>query len=106
MVDKPRNFQFVARIVVDFRYAVVLDALDAAMRFLDSVDESIEALCKMPQIGAPKALKNPLLTGLRFSPVQDFDNILIFYVVQQDTLRVVRILHGRRDLMKILEREQ
>jgi hypothetical protein len=41
------------------------DALDPAMRFLDAVDESIEVICRMPQIGAPKFLKNPNLAGLR-----------------------------------------
>ena len=35
-----------------------------------------------------------------------FEDILIFYVVQPDALRVVRVLHGRRDIKRILEREK
>jgi hypothetical protein len=43
------------------------DAFEAAARFLDAVDESIEAICQMPDIGAPKQFKDPLLAGLRSS---------------------------------------
>ena len=60
----------------------------------------------MPRIGAPRPLKNPILVGLRSWAVVGFDDILIFYVVQPDALRVVRVLHGRRDIKRILEREK
>jgi plasmid stabilization system protein ParE len=93
-------------ILRQFRYYLLEDALDAATRFLEAVDESIEALCKMPEIGAPKQCKNPVLAGLRSWAVKDFEDVLIFYVVQPDALRVVRVLHGKRNLMKILEREK
>ena len=80
--------------------------MEAANRSLDAVDESIEAICQMPHIGAPKPLKNPVLAGLRSWAVRGFEDILIFYVVQPDVLRVVRVLHGRRDITRILEREK
>jgi toxin ParE1/3/4 len=60
----------------------------------------------MPHIGAPRQFKNPLLSGLRSWAVKGFEDILIFYVVQTDALRVVRVLHGRRDIKRILEREK
>jgi len=93
-------------IVRQFRYYLLEDALEAATRFLDAIDESIEAICRMPHLGAPKALKNPLLAGLRAWAVKGFEDILIFYIVQPDALRVVRVLHGRRDIKRILEREK
>jgi plasmid stabilization system protein ParE len=38
--------------------------------------------------------------------VKDFDEFLIFYLVAGgDTLRVVRILHGKRDVDRILKKE-
>jgi toxin ParE1/3/4 len=95
-----------ADILRQFRYYLLEDALDAAIRFLDAVDESIDALCKMPEIGAPKQFKNPILAGLRSWAVKGFEDILIFHIVQPDALRVVRVLHGKRDLKKILEREK
>ena len=93
-------------ILRQFRYYLLEDALEAATHFLDAVDESIEAICKRPNIGAPKRLKNPILSGLRSWAVKGFEDVLIFYVVQPDDLRVVRVLHGRRDIWRILEREK
>ena len=91
-------------IIRQFRYYLLEDASETADRFVDAVDESIEVICRMPQIGAPKLLKNPMLSGLRSWAVRGFEDILIFYVVQPDALRVVRVLHGRRDIKRILER--
>ena len=35
------------------RYLIEQDAAEAAFRFLDAVDESVEELLRMPEIGAP-----------------------------------------------------
>ena len=93
-------------ILRQFRYYLIKDALEAANRFLDAVEGTIDAVCRMPLIGAPKSLKNPILSGLRSWPVKGFEDVLIFYIVQTDTLRIVRVLHGRRDIQRILEREK
>jgi plasmid stabilization system protein ParE len=52
-------------ILRQFRYYLLKDALDAANSFLDAVDESIGALCRMPDIGAPSLSKNPVLVESR-----------------------------------------
>lgn len=93
-------------ILRQFRYYLLADALDVAARFLDAVDQSIETICGMPQIGAPKSSRNPTLTGLRSWSVKDFEDILIFYTVHRDALRIVRVLHGKQDIKQILEREK
>ena len=56
-------------------------------------------------MGAPKAVRNPALAGLRTWPVKGFEDIRIYYLVQREILKVVRILHGRRDIKPILENE-
>ena len=93
-------------ILRQFRYYLLKGALDDANNFLDAIDESIGVLRGMPEMGAPKLLKNPALAGLRSWPVKGFEDILIFYVVQPDAMRVVRVLHGKRDIRKILGREK
>lgn len=93
-------------ILKQYRYYLLEDAFDAANRFLNAVDTSIDDLCKMPEIGAPRPFKNRLLVGLRSWPVKDFEDIRIYYVVQNDVLRVVRILHGKRDIQAILAKEK
>jgi toxin ParE1/3/4 len=60
----------------------------------------------MPKMGRLKMLHNPALKGLRVWPVQGFEEILIFYQVSNELLRVIRILHGKRDVTRILERER
>lgn len=49
-------------------------------------------------------LKNPTLEGLRFRPVKDFEDILIFYLIRRDSVVVARVLHGKRNIKRILER--
>ena len=93
-------------IIRQFRYYLLRDAFEVANRFLDATDESIEAICRTPNVGAPKHLKNPLLAGLRSWSIKGFEDMLIFYVVQPHVLRIVRVLHGRRDINRILEREK
>ena len=93
-------------ILGQFRYYLLEDSLEAATRFLDAVDESVETVCVMPEMGAPKQFRNPVLAGLRSWPVKGFEDIRIYYAVQGDVLRVIRVLHGRRDIRKILEREK
>jgi plasmid stabilization system protein ParE len=51
-------------------YLVEKDAPDAAFRFLDAVEKSIEQLIRMPGSGSPKLLRNPALAGLRVWPVE------------------------------------
>ena len=38
-------------------------------------------------------------------PVAGFEAIRIYYLLDKDTIRVIRILHGKRDVKRILERE-
>lgn len=95
-----------ADILRQFRFCLREGALAAADGFVDAVDSSVEALCRMPEMGAPRPLGNPLLAGLRSWPVEGFEDLRIYYLVQLDVFRVVRVLHGKRDIVRILERER
>ncbi len=50
------------------------------------------ALTAYAQYGSARELRNPALKGLRLWPVND-------------TVRVIRILHGKRDVDRILKKE-
>ncbi len=76
-----------------------------AQRFAQSVKTSIGALLTRPHIGALKATANPKLTSLRTWPVTDFDDFQIYYILKDDTLQVIRILHGKRDIRPIIEQQ-
>lgn len=77
----------------------------AAERFLQAIRAAVSQLCRRPAIGAPLRLANPRLAGIRSWPVQGFPSIRMYYLVSENQLRVVRVLHGKRDIVSILESE-
>ena len=79
------------------------DAPAAAFRFRDAVKESVEQLKPHPRMGT---LFQGSISGLRSWPVKGFAAIRIYYVEGPGHLRVVRVLHGKRNVRRILEREQ
>ena len=50
-------------------------------------------------------LDNPSLSGLRSWPVRGFPAMRIYYIHSGGDLRIVRILHGKRDINPLLEEE-
>lgn len=91
-------------VVRQFRYYLVeQDAPAAAFRFREAVIESIHQLQPHPRIGAPF---QGAITGLRSWPVKGFEAIRICYQELPGALRVVRILHGGRNVRKIVKQEK
>lgn len=91
-------------IVRQFRYYLVeQDALVAAVRFREAVAESMKLLKKQPRIGPTIRCSIP---GLRSWPVRGFNAIRIYYLEAPGALRIVRILHGKRNVRRILNREE
>lgn len=78
---------------------------EVADRFLDAIEAAFDQILRMPKIGAPRLLSNRTLAGLRCWHVRGFKDILIFYIVTGEKLRVIRVLHGKREISRILERE-
>jgi toxin ParE1/3/4 len=94
-------------IVRQFRYYLVeQDAPDTTNRFLSAVQRTIDNILLAPNAGAPKHLSNAALANLRAWPVEEFEDIRVYYLVAENEVRVIRILHGRRDVLGILEREE
>ena len=102
-VIRPRARDDITR---QFRwYLVDQNVLDAAFRFLEAVETTIGRIAEMSSMGTPNVLKNPLLAGLRSFPVDGFEAIRIYYLADGKGLRVVRILHGAREIGSILANE-
>ena len=93
-------------VVRQFRYYLVTQNLpDVAVRFRTAVRQTVQSLQQHPLVGARYRSSNPRLQTLRTWPVAGFEAIRIYYLLDEDTLRVIRILHGKRDVKRILERE-
>ena len=91
-------------ILRQYRYLLVQeDNPEVAQRFLAAVQAAVSKICQRPSIGAPKLIENPKLVGLRPWPVAGFTSI--YYLVAGNNLRVIRVLHGKRDINPMLENE-
>ena len=60
--------------------------------FIDLIDEKFQNLSRQP---GPGRRRDELVAGLRSFPV---DRYVIFYLQDQDCLRIVRVLHDARDV--------
>ena len=90
-----------------FRYYLVLqNVADVAIRFKEAVRKTARAICEQPRAAPPYRLRNPELQNLRSWPVAGFESIRFYFLVDEETIRVIRILHGRRDVRRILELQE
>ena len=78
-----------------WRY-IAADNPDAADRLLLRIDSKLELYADNPGIGTAR---DNLAPGLRSFPV---GNYLVFYRIVPDGIELVRVLHGSRDLEKLL----
>lgn len=69
-----------------------------ASRFLEAVRRAIEEVCQHPEMGALKVLKHAALQGLCSWPV--------YFLSSKNKVRVVRVLHGKRDIDPMLEEDE
>jgi len=92
-------------ILGQFLYLLENNAPAAAAQFLEAVEATISKLSKQPTLGAPKKFRNPRLQGLRRWPVDGFEVIGIYYLLAENTFRVIRVLHGKRDVERILNEQ-
>lgn len=67
-------------------------SLDAAIRFLERTEQTINGLAMFPASGAPFPSRVPELKGMRTRLVRDFPKHVVFYVERDDTIEVVRVL--------------
>jgi toxin ParE1/3/4 len=86
-------------------FLVTLDLPDVAVRFRTAVRQTIQSLQQHPLVGPRYRSSNPQLPTLRTWAVAGLEAIRIYCLVDEDTLRIIRILHGKRDVERLLEGE-
>lgn len=85
---------------------IARDDLDAAIRFLDAVEETFRYLAESPDVGNPCHFRRAALTGLKRWHVRGFPKHLIFYFASETEVEIVRVLHAARDWETLLDRER
>lgn len=81
------------------------DNVNAASRLIEAVEIAFERLSQMPEIGSIREFSNPRLSCVRMWPVPKFPRYLIFYQVVEDSIRILRVLHGARDIPALFDDE-
>lgn len=78
---------------------------ETGIRFFEAAHETFRALLAMPGMGRRRALNNPRLSDIRQWSVSGFEKHLIFYRSVPSGIDIVRVLHGARDIDRILDEE-
>jgi toxin ParE1/3/4 len=77
----------------------------SALRFLDAAEATFRRLAARPGIGTAYDPADPAFAELRYLPISKFTNHLVFYRADEHDIRIVRVLHGARDLQGLLAEE-
>jgi toxin ParE1/3/4 len=77
-------------------------SLQVARRFLAAAAQTFESLAGMPGIGSAAGVRSAAGQELRLWTVQGFRNHVIIYRPLDDGIEVARVIHGSRDLGRVL----
>lgn len=78
-------------------YYLSEDAEQAALGFIDALEQAYAHISRHPATGSPRYAHELNLPGLRFWPLVNFPH-LVFYVERPEHIDVWRVLHGHRDI--------
>lgn len=78
-----------------WRY-IARDNLPAADRLLDAAEDTFKLIAETPGIGSQRAFRK--VVGMRSRAVTGFTNYLIFYQTRGETVVILRVLHGMRNV--------
>ena len=79
--------------------------LSAGLRFYDAVDVTVREIAQHPRRWPLFETNVTQLQDLRRRSVKGFPNYLVFYRYDERLVLIVRVIHGARDLPKILRGE-
>ena len=79
------------------------DNMDAATKVVKEIIEKIENLVEFPEMGTMLMYKISLKSKYRYVICNQY---LIFYIYEDNIVSIQRILHGKRDYMKLLQEQK
>jgi len=74
----------------------------AALKFVDSVDTTLNLIATQPHMGAHRIFAGGAVK-LRMLPVTGFKNYLIYYQPFDEGLLAIRLLHASMDSVSVFE---
>jgi toxin ParE1/3/4 len=73
-----------------------------ALRSEMAVTSAVSYVVSHPSAGAPCTFRSPELRGVRRTAIPRFPKHLVFYRYDDEEVLVLRIVHGARDLERLL----
>ena len=71
--------------------------VDAAIRFIDALEDSLALLSRWPELGPRYESAHPRLAALRKWFIPGLTNYLVFYVFEADTIHLIDVIDARSD---------
>lgn len=81
---------------------IAKDNHTVALKLYDAAEESYRMLMTQPRLGAQYPSQNPLLSDIRFFPIQGFRKYLVFYRSVDNGIEIIRVLGTSRNIKNIL----
>ena len=73
-----------------------------AKRWEKAVTIAVLRAVSRPAAGAPCAFRSPELQGIRRTTISGFPKHLLFYRFDEGEIHILRVVHGARDLERLL----
>lgn len=93
----------VIRDLIEIATYLAEDSLNVFDRFLLAAEATFKQVAKMPEIGKICQFTHPQLANIRQQSIKGFKNYLIFYRSTESGVEIVRVIHGARDILSILD---
>lgn len=78
--------------------AIAVQNMDAALRFYEAVDQTCLFLSRHPDVRSQRRPVDRSLDGMRSYGVIGFRTYLVSFLPGSRALRILRVMHGARDL--------
>jgi len=82
---------------------IAQDNREAADKVYKAAEQTFATLAAMPAMGTLYLPKRARLKDIRFFPVKQFKNYIIYYRAIPDGIEIIRILHAHMERHKRLE---
>lgn len=79
--------------------SIKLENEKSAIKIVGSIIRRMSQLKDMPEIGTPLSLRVNFETDYRYLVCGNYN---VFYRIETDTVKIIRVLNARRDFMAIL----
>ncbi len=89
--------------IIETAEYIAQDNIEAAIRFVDAVDESLALIAKSPDIGVVRKVGK--VPEMRMWVVKGFPNSLLFYRATSTEINVMRVIHSARDFYRVFDND-